>query len=389
MGIHLSTRTVIAQTHRWSGAVSFVLLFLVSFSGILAGFTGTIMQMQYGAVVSPPAPPAGSHYANVDDLLKMVRDGYGPAFTPRVILMERTRFEVDAALVFGSASENDGTTRSVGVALGPYRNTYLGAFHTDESWVGFIIKFHDSLLLGENGKITVALLGVLLIFFAATGIYQWWPRQGRPWRKATTFKLFGSRYGKLFQLHGLIGLWSLPFVVLWAFTGAYLLKSDWFGNVLPGLPSEPPPSVVLEFAAPCQGGSVSPGEAATRGQAAFPNARFTSLMMPSDKRAYYGLTFERHGDYDKLRGDLRAWVSSVCIDRIHTHVLDDSAMRTRLGAMVSSLHFGHTFGWFGTPIIVMTGLMICTGSVVGFLVWWAGILGRYQRINRELRRQKS
>ncbi len=290
--------------------------------------------------------------------------------------MERTRFEVEAALVFGAATEDGGTTRSVGVALDPYRNTYLGTFNSDESWVRFIISFHDSLLLGDNGKITVALLGVLLIVFAATGIYQWWPRQGKPWRKATTFKLSGSRYGNLFQLHGLIGLWSIPFVVIWAFTGAYLLKPDWFGNMLPRLPSEPPPAVVSEFTAACQGGSVSPGEAAARGQAAFPDARFTSLIMPSNERPYYGLTLERRGDYDKLRGDIRVWVSSVCIDRIHTHELDSSAIRASLGAMVSSIHFGHTFGWLGTPVIVMTGLMICVGSVVGFLVWWMWIFGR-------------
>ena len=239
----------------------------------------------------------------------------------------------------------------------------------------FIISFHDSLLLGDNGKITVALLGVPLIFFAATGIYQWWPRRGKPRRKATTFKIFGSRYGKLFQLHGLIGPWSIPFVVIRALSGAYLLKSDWFGNVLPRLPSEPP-AVVSEFSAPCQGGSVSPGEAVVREQAAFPDARFTSLMMPSDERPYYGLTSERHGDYDKLRGDVRAWVSSVCLDRIHIHELDYSAIRASLGAMVSSIHFGHTFGWFGTPVIVITGLMICVGSVVGFLLWWTWVFGR-------------
>lgn len=46
---------------------------------------------------------------------------------------------------------------AVSVALDPYRNTYLGAFHTDESWGRFIISFHDSFLLGENDKIAVAL----------------------------------------------------------------------------------------------------------------------------------------------------------------------------------------------------------------------------------------
>jgi uncharacterized iron-regulated membrane protein len=69
-------------------------------------------------------------------------------------------------------------------------------------------------------------------------------------------------------------------------------------------------------------------------------------------------------------------VSSVCLDGIHTHELDYSAIRGSLGAMVSSIHFGHTFGWLGTPVIVMTGLMICVGSVVGFLVWWMWIFGR-------------
>ena len=342
------------------------------------------MQMQYGSVVSPPAPQAGSHYVNVDDLLKTARDGYGDAFSPKVILMDRTRFLVDGALVFGAASEDDGTVRNVGIGLDPYRNTYLGAFNTNESWAGLIIHFHAALLLGEGGKITVALLGVLLIFFAVTGIYQWWPRQRGTWRKATTFKLFGSPYAKLFQLHGLIGLWVAPFAIIWAFTGAYILKPEWFGDLLPWPPGEPPAAVVSAFAAPCQEGPVSQGEAMALGQAAFPNGRFTSLVMPSEQHAYYRLTFKRHGDYDKLRGDARAWVSSVCGSRIHTHVVDDSVIRATLGAMVTSVHFGRTFGSYRIPILVITGFLICAGSAAGFLVWWMWVTGRWR-----LRRQKS
>ncbi len=87
----------------------------------------------------------------------------------------------------------------------------LGASVPAGIWlVSKLIDLHDNLLTGSTGR-KVNFVGALaLLALAVTGIAIWWPRIRRP------------RRGAAWQVHRIIGVWSLAFMLIFGLSGAYL-----------------------------------------------------------------------------------------------------------------------------------------------------------------------
>ena len=364
-----SPRRLVAQVHSWAGAIAFAFVFLISLSGVLSGLAAEMFHWQYGDVVAPPSPEKGAPYADIDEIIRTASDGYGGDFQLQALLMDDTRFEIGAAMVFGVTPSEHGDPSAVALMTDPYRADYLGAIDIDTSWASYVIHFHDSLLLGEGGGVTIAIVGLLMIAFVFTGLYQWLPLNGRVWRKATRLHLRGNARAKMFHLHSLIGFWLALPVLLFTFTGVYLSKPAWFGDVFEVSSFEETPPWDNNPVKACSGNTVSPSAAAELAEAAFPDRRLALLSPPrGDNRSYF-LRLKGAGDANKLYGDAAAWVHADCPGRLHTVVMDPNARQT-FGAMIHSLHSGRTFGAFGLPLIILTGIGLALLSAAGVFVWW-------------------
>ena len=77
-----------------------------------------------------------------------------------------------------------------------------------------LLNLHKSLFVGFPGRVLVSLFGVSLLLLCLAGVLL--PPLARPAALAA-----GSRLRlALFDLHGLIGIWGLPWLLLFGFTGA-------------------------------------------------------------------------------------------------------------------------------------------------------------------------
>ena len=86
------------------------------------------------------------------------------------------------------------------------------------------------------GGLILAVTGVLLLFLAATGLVVWWPGIRRLARGLRVRRRQGI-YAFNYDLHNVVGLAAIPFLVMWGFTGAHFeLKqfSELWYAVLPG-----------------------------------------------------------------------------------------------------------------------------------------------------------
>ena len=359
-------KRLIAQIHSWAGAIAFLLVFLITASGVLAGFVPELLEAEFGeAIISPEPPGEDAPYADIDVIVAAARAASSRPIMPVFVVMDRTRFEIGAAFVLGVPQDDSGD-RFHSVAVDPYRGVALGNADILNSLAADVVHFHESLLLGEGGGITVTLIGVLMIAFVATGIYQWWPRRGRALAKAANWRLRGSGYAKLFKLHGLGGIWLAPLVLLWAWTGIYAAKPGWVANVL----DDPNVPEAQGFDTACGAGSVGLGAAARIAQARHPDKRLTILQAGMKPGEPHQVILKASGDRNAMYGDTRVMVSRLCADDVVSYTLDRHDVLASLGAMNYSLHAGRTFGPFRVPLLLICGIGLLVLSVAGLVVWF-------------------
>ena len=105
-------------------------------------------------------------------------------------------------------------------------NPYTGEDLGDRSRSGIkavskLLELHDDLLAGSNGRSINGLGAVLLIVLAMTGIVVWWPGI-KTWRRSLTVHRNVGWRRFTWDLHSMIGFWTLGFIVLFGLSGAYL-----------------------------------------------------------------------------------------------------------------------------------------------------------------------
>src|SRR4029077_15712162 len=111
-------------------------------------------------------------------------------------------------------------------------NPYTGADLGDSVPLGIrvvskLIELHDDLLAGKTGRTVNGAGALLLVVIALTGIVVWWPGI-KTWRQGLTLhrKVGWRRF--TWDLHKMVGFWTLGFILLFAVSGAYLGNPEFF-----------------------------------------------------------------------------------------------------------------------------------------------------------------
>jgi uncharacterized iron-regulated membrane protein len=99
--------------------------------------------------------------------------------------------------------------------------------------VEWLADIHDDLLLGREGRRLNGLGGLLFILMSCSGLLIWWQGRSR-WYQGLLIRRASPR-GLLWQLHSVIGFWSLLLMLAWGVSGFQLgfpqqvaALVDWF-----------------------------------------------------------------------------------------------------------------------------------------------------------------
>jgi uncharacterized iron-regulated membrane protein len=135
---------------------------------------------------------------------------------------------------------------------------------------------------------------VMLLFLAATGLVVWWPGIRRLARGFRVRRGQGT-YAFNHDLHNVIGLAAIPFLVMWGFTGAHFeLKqvSDLWYAVLPGQGAD---EREIE-SKPLPGRAVSMDQAAAIARRTVPDGRLVSVSVLDRKKTSAYLVWLSRGN---------------------------------------------------------------------------------------------
>lgn len=113
----------------------------------------------------------------------------------------------------------------------PYTGKDLGdATACEPAFVSWLADLHDNLLGGETGLAINGTGGVLLVLMCLTGLVIWWPGTAR-WRRSLTVHRHVSWRRFVWDLHSMIGFWTLALIFMWALSGIYLAFPNSFYDV--------------------------------------------------------------------------------------------------------------------------------------------------------------
>ena len=193
--------------------------------------------------------------------------------------------------------------------------------------VGVLVKeVPGSAWLGFDGaKITwggllLGVLALLLLYLSLTGIWLWFPRPSK-WRSSMDVRWKRGRFARDTDLHKVAGMIAIPFLLMWAVTGASyefgFVEKVWYA-VTPGDHQEYPDAVSKKSKA----ADIAPTEAVAAAQAKYPDRELLNFDMPAkdDATAAYTMYFKDGFDpygHSTYPGDL-----GVYVDR-HTGVAND------------------------------------------------------------------
>jgi uncharacterized iron-regulated membrane protein len=250
------------------------------------------------------------------------------------------------------------------------------------------------------GSALVAILGLLLIFLALSGVYLWWPGI-RKFATGFRVRIRKANYVRYRELHKVLGIVSVPFLLVWGLTGAA-------ANV---------PAIEQAFIA-VTGGNTSPSQMRflngdfTSSRAGSPTGKYigvaaatkaalaavpgvihdTTLPDPSDPTSAYSFEISEPS-WDPYSHTILAgngWVDVDAYNAKHVKVVWDGKDRATSNMLYEEFLYPSHFGWYvnGWWRIIwgVFGIMPLVLTLTGIITWW---IRAAKRRNRRARRQQT
>jgi uncharacterized iron-regulated membrane protein len=227
-------RKAIFQLHLWTGLGVGLYVLLVSLTGSIVVFRNEL----YTAATRAPLIVTASGPQLTDEELKAAARRAYPGYT--ITAMSRPR-NPDQAVSISLKRSADVKNR----LFDPYSAKDLGDSVPLGIWlVSKLIELHDDLLAGRSGRRINGVGALILVVLAFTGIVVWWPGV-RTWRRGLTVRRGVGWQRWTWDLHNMVGFWSLGFILLFAVSGAYLGIPEPFQDLADRL--EPPTAANAGF----------------------------------------------------------------------------------------------------------------------------------------------
>jgi uncharacterized iron-regulated membrane protein len=97
--------------------------------------------------------------------------------------------------------------------------------------VEWVVRLHENLLFGENGRTVNGVGAICAILLCLTGAVIWWPGIDH-WRRGLTVN-WREPFARLsWDLHSALGLWAFAAFLLWGISGLYFVFPQPFNSAL-------------------------------------------------------------------------------------------------------------------------------------------------------------
>jgi uncharacterized iron-regulated membrane protein len=388
-------RRTLQRLHRWAGLVLGLLVLVIALSGVAVLFvpeterlihpshfratpaTQPISAEQAAAAARRAFPDLRPEqvvrYAGVYDVYQ-----YGNADRPPMVV----HVDPGSGRVLGESAYQDGV-------LGFLQNLHMCALSCEgyPGYVAFLAKGSGAWEVTWGGWI-LGVAGLALLGLSLSGLWLWWPGVRRLARGFRVRRGQGP-YKRDHDLHKVLGFAALPFLVMWAFTGAAwelpVLERAWYA-VMPG---SNPPEHQEATSRPGSGDGVSPTEAERIAQRLVPDAELVSVSIPDRAKpdSAYSVWLSRGVDvyeHSAFKGNVE-----VAVDRYsgRASIAYDTSRAGPVGELWEGWQWGlHTGTFAAWPwrllLYVPFGLVPPLLGVTGLRMW------RHRRRKRGAKRAR-
>ncbi|WP_229802305.1 PepSY-associated TM helix domain-containing protein [Pontibacter akesuensis] len=362
--------------HLWLGLGSGIVVFIVSITGCFYAFQQEIkdalepwrfVEVQH----KPFVPPS--------QLLDTAQT-YMPGQTPTGL----TYSNQEGAAAVGYEGLENGKHTFTAVFMNPYTGEFLqkqqalgeGQF----DFFQFVLDGHRALWLPyEIGRPIVGIATLIFLVLLVTGLVMWWPRK---WNKTNVKKSFNIKWNGSFKrvnydLHNVVGFYSLLFAFVLAVTGL-VWSFGWFADSLYYVTSGGEAMPVHSH----PHSDVSRAGMASDTVSALDKAWYKTLAQEPDAQGFFMTPTLEHAD-DAIEviayQDHGSWYNrnEYYYDRYtleHYRVKGDkyeeASFADQLYMLNYDIHIGAVWGLPGKVLAFFLSLICASLPVTGFLVWW-------------------
>jgi uncharacterized iron-regulated membrane protein len=375
-------RRFMIVSHRWLSLVLGVVLLVISTSGAILVFRPELQR-----AINHDAYDVSGTAARINlvDARAIVLNAH-PTFDATSVWAEHGVFRV--------------TDYTTSWTVDPGTGRILGHVGKAPTWLGFLDNLHECFLscddspgtvhvltkeipgtswLGLEGEkvtwggLVLGLSGLLLLYLSFTGIWLWFPRPGR-WRSSMTIRWRRGRFARDTDLHQVGGMIAIPFLLLWAVTGAGyelgVVEKAWYAAT-PGHERPAGDAVSAKSKAP----DISAQDAVDSATRLHPEARLINIDVPAkdDPTSAYTMYFQDGYDpygHSEYPGDLGVYVDRhTGVAKDYYGLADESVSQHLWESFNYPAHSGYIVNGWWRIIWFVFGLSPLLLAVTGISTW--------------------
>lgn len=357
--------------HRWIGIMVGLPIALIGFSGSLILLAPFLLALQHGDILERRSSPMTNLPVSPSEWVSAVR----AANTDKLEIIavsapSSSPVAADTALVIGHTHEGAEGHHHRVFSVNPDTGVLQGHYDFETAYAYIPVAIHTSLMIPMIGLDLVAVIGVILLFSSATGIYLWWPRP-KTWKAALRFKISAQGLARWFSLHNFVGLYSAFAIFVLSATGVWILKPEWVEPALKvATPIHGAPSASLIARDGTCATPTTVEAAIDLAIAHLPNNKLAYAVSPEEDRKFFEINLSKADGWNLRDGDTTVYVDPNCARVVGTINGDNLSVGDAAKRATVPMHNGLMFGTIGQVFVFLAGLALPILYVSGLILWW-------------------
>ena len=371
---------IMSVLHLWLGLLSALIVIAVSLSGAIYAYKHQVSDLFNRKLLR--VEKAGAIRQPVDSLLTHFNKNYGEATSVEIHHDERR-----TVLVSSRGREAAG----ISLYYDPYTARPVGVKNNKpDAFFAFMLEFHRYLLLGEVGKQINGAAVLIFLFMLISGFILWLPKKLKYWRNAFLIKWKAKFYRINYDLHNVLGFYSLLLLFFIGVTGLYV-SYQWMKNVIiVGLggeqvvTTEASESVKKELAASFSKmlgtlekekqsdtlqQKITVAQMLTKADSIYPFKGILQIQLPNAQSATYEFTKMNHNHFAGFTVPEKITFASTGSIR-EVKAYSNLELHDQFRAIAKPLHTGEIMGLWSIIVYSVVSLIACSLPITGFIIWW-------------------
>ncbi|WP_063850954.1 PepSY domain-containing protein [Flammeovirga sp. SJP92] len=385
-----SFKQLCADLHLWLGIATSIVLVIVCFTGTIYTYEAEIKAF-YDRHVSSVKSTDGQK-ESVDQLVEKLSKDH-TVFSIKIPAEEEKAYVINMATPeeIKEAKDSKERRRRIGgqYYVDQYSSEILGSPNpTAQKSMMTLMMIHRHIGLGwDIGRPIVGWSTIIFIIISLTGFVLWLPKKWKQLKGGLTFKKNAGWKRINYDLHNVLGFYSLILILLMAITGPFW-SFDWYrtglNKMLTGQEKfsrgEKPKVDKASLKGPS---TVTYEEILAKANNKLDYKGDVSLSLPSKKSPFVTLRKTNKASFFSLQFTDQLYFNPKNGEIVKAELFQDKTLGQQLMSLVKAIHLGYVFSGFSKLLYFLSCLIATTLPVTGLIIWINKLKKKNQRKNKQ------